>query len=143
MGRLIIAGSRGFEDKRGREVHLANLQKVTVKVQDALDEVFSGYYTTSPSNVEEVVSGGARGADRLGELWAYLHDISVTQFIPDWESLGKRAGMDRNRRMAEYAAARSNGMLVAFWDGESRGTKNMIEEAEKVGLYIKIVKVRV
>ena len=35
--------------------------------------------------------------------------------------------------MANYANA-----LIAFWDGKSRGTKNMIDLSKQLGLYLKI-----
>ena len=76
----------------------------------------------------QVVSGGARGIDVLGVKWAVDHNVSVRRFYPDWKKLGKRAGPERNRRMAEYAD-----FLVAIWDGKSRGTKNMIETMLKMG----------
>ena len=52
-------------------------------------------------------------------------------FPADWDKYGKRAGYLRNVQMAEYADA-----LLAFWDGESRGTKNMIDEALSRGLKV-------
>src|SRR5689334_17588586 len=72
--------------------------------------------------IEEVVSGGARGVDRVGEYWAMTHGISCLVFEADWEKYGKRAGPLRNAAMAKYADA-----LIAVWDGKSRGTANMIE----------------
>lgn len=103
--KVILAGSRGITDF------------------GILDQVVahSKYF------VSEVVSGGARGVDQLGEQWAKIYNHPVRQFLPDW-SLGKGAGHIRNKQMAEYADA-----LVAIWDGESRGTKNMIETMQKLG----------
>lgn len=80
----------------------------------------------------EVVSGGARGVDAHGEVWAERHDCEVTRIEPDWDEHGKAAGPIRNKEMADYAAP--NGMLIAIWDGESRGTKSMIDAALDVGL---------
>ncbi len=81
----------------------------------------------------EVVSGAAMGADMLGERWAKLHFIPVARFPANWDEHGKAAGPIRNRQMAEYADA-----LVAVWDGKSKGTKNMIDEATKRGLVVHI-----
>jgi hypothetical protein len=81
--------------------------------------------------ITEVVSGGARGVDRLGEQWAKESNIPIKQFIPDWDGLGKKAGHVRNREMGDYADA-----LIALWDGESKGTKGMIEYAQKKGLKV-------
>lgn len=104
--KVIIAGSRGFTNPN---IVVAAVVK-------------------SKFPVTEVVSGGARGIDRFGEMFAKANNIPIKQFIPDW-SKGRGAGLARNRDMAEYGEA-----LIAIWDGESRGTANMIREAEKRGL---------
>jgi len=88
-------------------------------------------------NISEVVSGGARGPDKLGEIWAEKANIPIKQFIPDWDGLGKCAGFQRNSEMAEYADA-----LIAVWDGKSNGTKDMIQKARKAKLKIFIYKPR-
>lgn len=110
--KVIIAGSRTFKNDE-------LLWKVMKEFKD----------------VSEVLCGGARGADERGQLWAYEHGIPVKMFIPDWDRFGKAAGMKRNIQMAEYADA-----LIAFWDGESPGTKNMIAEATKRGLNVTVIK---
>lgn len=84
-------------------------------------------------DITEVVSGGARGVDALGELWAARNGIPVRLFPADWDKHGKAAGPIRNREMAAYADA-----LIAIWDGKSLGTKNMIDEARKRGLRIHV-----
>lgn len=109
--RVIVAGSRDITD-------LAVVEQAIQK---------SGFHVT------ELVSGGAKGVDRLGETWAKERNIAVTVFKPDWKRYGRGAGPRRNAAMAEYADG-----LVAVWDGRSRGTKSMIEQAEKRGLAIHI-----
>ena len=82
-------------------------------------------------NVEEVISGTARGADRAGEDWALnlaQEDMPVIKFPADWDEYGKAAGHIRNKEMAEYADA-----LLLIWDGESRGSANMKKEMKKLG----------
>jgi hypothetical protein len=86
--------------------------------------------------ISEVVSGLAPGVDHSGEIWAADNEIPVMGFKADWNAHGKAAGPMRNRQMAQYAEA-----LVAVWDGKSRGTKNMIDEANKRGLRIYIHRV--
>jgi hypothetical protein len=81
----------------------------------------------------EVVSGTANGADKLGEHYAKLKDYPVKQFPADW-SLGKSAGYLRNADMADYAD-----VLIAFWDGESRGTQHMINLAKDKGLKVHVI----
>lgn len=81
--------------------------------------------------ITEVVSGGARGVDTLGEQYAKSFNIPMKRFPADWNQHGRSAGVIRNREMANYAQA-----LIAIWDGNSRGTKNMIDEASKKGLRV-------
>lgn len=116
--KVIIAGSRDFcseEHYRLLETEMDN-------------------YVLTFGLPDEIVSGAARGADRLGERYASENGIEITRFVPDWDRLGKRAGFLRNEDMAKYADT-----LVAFWDGESRGTKHMIEYAMKRGLDVFLV----
>lgn len=79
--------------------------------------------------ITEIVSGGAKGADALGETYAKSNNIPLHVFKANWDAHGKAAGPIRNREMAKYADA-----LIAFWDGVSRGTGNMITEATNAGL---------
>ena len=71
--------------------------------------------------ITEVVSGGARGVDHLGERFAQQNGIPLRIFPADWEKYGKAAGSIRNNQMALYAD-----VLLAVWDGDSRGTQDMI-----------------
>ena len=77
-----------------------------------------------PWTITTVISGGARGADKLGERWAYHNKVEIRKFIPDWDELGKKAGFIRNEKMADVAEC-----LVAFWNGSSSGTRHMINTA--------------
>lgn len=85
----------------------------------------------SKFEITEVIGGGAKGADELGMIWATNNDIKFTKFPADWNKNGNAAGPIRNRQMAGYGEA-----LIALWDGKSRGTKNMIEEATKKNLKV-------
>ena len=76
----------------------------------------------------------ARGADTLGEQYAKERGIPIRYFPADWQTLGKSAGYQRNVQMAQYADA-----LVAFWDGRSKGTKHMIDTAQRFKLDIRVV----
>lgn len=87
----------------------------------------------SDIEITEVVSGGARGVDKIGEKWANRRGLPVKVFNALWSEFGKRAGMIRNVKMAGYADA-----LIAIWDGESSGTKHMIEQAKKEGLVVEV-----
>ena len=120
--KLIIAGGRDFEDKILATTEFGNFEQ-QVWEQTGIERPFT-----------EIVSGGARGADRVGEFVAKFYNIPVKKFIPDWDGLGKRAGFVRNAEMGDYADA-----LLAFWDKKSRGTKQMIDYATKKGLLVKVV----
>ena len=78
-----------------------------------------------------MLSGTARGVDQAGEKWAVSRDIPVERYPADWTYYGKQAGYRRNEQMAEKAEA-----LIAVWDGSSRGTKHMIDTANKKGLKV-------
>lgn len=112
--RVIIAGSREIKDYE--------------EVKKAVDA--SGFHIT------EVVSGKARGVDRLGEDWADEHGIPVKPFPAKW-GRGMNAGNIRNGEMAEYAHA-----LIAIWDGESSGTEDMIKKAHAKNLYVYVRKIK-
>lgn len=114
--RVIVAGGRDFNDY--------SLMK------NKLD-----YYLNEISKIYDIVivSGTANGADKLGEKYASEHGYKVNRFPADW-SLGKKAGPMRNKEMSENADA-----CVVFWDNQSRGTKNMIDNAVKRKLPLRIV----
>lgn len=99
--RVIIAGSRSIND-------IGHINEAIQKSQ---------------FQIEEVVSGTCKGPDLLGEMWAWFSGIPIKQFPANWGIHGKKAGMLRNVEMAEYADA-----LIAVWDGESKGTANMIKQ---------------
>jgi hypothetical protein len=82
-----------------------------------------------------IISGTCRGADLLGEQYARENNLPVYRFPANWKKYGKTAGYLRNRKMAEKADA-----LVAFWDGKSRGTANMITLARGRQLQIRIIR---
>lgn len=84
---------------------------------------------TIKARVEVVVSGGATGADRCGEIWARRNKLPLKIFPADWKQYGKKAGPIRNMQMAEYADA------VALFPGGS-GTESMRTESLKRGLEI-------
>ena len=98
--KVIIAGSRT----------ILNYRQVCIAVK------------LSAFNITEVVSGVAKGPDKLGEQWAAEHNIPVKRFHADWNRLGRAAGPIRNQQMGEYADA-----AVIVWDGSSSGSKNMMD----------------
>ena len=87
-------------------------------------------------DITEVVSGGAKGVDRMGERYAKYYKIPLKRFPANWDKYGKSAGIIRNNDMAKYADA-----LIAIWDLKSKGTKHMIDIAMvfKLDILIHIV----
>lgn len=114
--KVIIAGTRTFTDYE--------------KLSAFCDKVLSNQKEV------EVVSGCSKGADLLGERYAKERGFSIKRFPADWNLYGKRAGPLRNSAMATYADA-----LIAFWDGQSRGTQNMINLANAGGLKVRICEI--
>lgn len=115
--RVIIAGTRTFTDY--------------TLLQRECNRLLSEKQRTH--NIV-VVSGTARGADTLGERYALERGFQLRRFPADWDKDGKKAGMLRNYRMADNADA-----LIAFWDGTSRGTANMIDIARKKNLPVRVI----
>lgn len=72
----------------------------------------------------EIVSGGARGADRLARKWAEDNGVTYKEYPAEWDHYGKRAGMVRNLEIVARADT-----VLAFWDGKSTGTKDTINKA--------------
>lgn len=123
--RVIIAGSRGFND-------FSKLHKSVSKI------LFDKTNDNSEIDKITIVSGTARGADKLGEQFAHVCGYDLARFPADWDVYGKSAGYRRNADMAKYASEQV-GMLITFWDGKSRGTKNMIHLANRYDLEVYIV----
>lgn len=83
--------------------------------------------------VTHIVSGGARGADSLGEYYAKYYGLEAIIFKPDW-SIGRHAGMLRNTKIIEEAE-----VILAIWDGASKGTHDSIKKAIKAGKPVMIL----
>ena len=125
--RVIIAGSRDFNDFPKLMNSSIEILTGISKKRDDLDRI-------------RIISGTARGADKLGEQYAKIAGYELSKFPADWDGLGKRAGYVRNAEMAKFAVEDdSYGVLIAFWDGQSRGTKHMIDLAKRYGLEIHVV----
>ena len=88
-----------------------------------------------PEGVEEIVSGGARGIDSCAREYARRNGIKLVEFLPDYNSYGRSAPILRNKDIVAYAD-----VVLAFWDGESRGTKFVIDYAKQLGKPVKIFK---
>lgn len=118
MTRVIICGGRDFDNKD--------------LLVESLDKILHSYKDV------EIVTGGAKGADTLGDNYAMAKAYPRKVFYANWKAFGKTAGYIRNGRMLEYAQEETP-VVVAFWDGKSRGTKHMIDIAKSGGATVHIV----
>lgn len=133
--KVIVAGSRHITD------------------YELVSQVISNTINKYDIQVTEIVSGCAGGVDALGEQWALENDIPVDPYPAEWDDVtapnalvktnkwdkeyNARAGFQRNELMA------NNGdILIAIWDGKSRGTKDMISRATKHGLLVYIYTIK-
>ena len=114
--RVVIAGCRN--DNNYQEAS----QYISLCLKDLVDE-----------NEIIIVSGGARGADKLGERYAKERGLKIEYYLPDWDKFGRAAGPIRNEQMAKVGD-----IVICFWDGVSRGTKTMIDYANKYNKLLRI-----
>ena len=105
--RLAIVGSRSFD----------NYDLLVEKIDRLFGDI----------NVHVVISGGAKGADSLAAKYAKDNWSNLIEYLPDWNKHGKSAGFIRNELIVKDCD-----WLLAFWDGESRGTKHSIDIARKL-----------
>jgi hypothetical protein len=120
--RVIIAGSRGL-----------------LPSADAIHNAFDRWHDDEGLIPGEIVSGNARGVDRAGEGWAAAVGLPIKRFPvtqQDWRTYGKSAGPRRNEEMSKYADA-----LLAFHDGVSRGTLDMIDRMQARKKPVRVVRV--
>ena len=121
--RMIVAGGRSFSNYEA----LAN--SIEAYLRDS--NIVYGQL--------EIVSGGCAGVDLLGERFANERGIAITRFPAQWKKYGRAAGIIRNQEMIDYTAdGTSRGILIAFWDGKSKGTGYTVKHSEKAGIEVKI-----
>lgn len=86
-----------------------------------------------PENTTEIVSGGAKGVDTSAREYALSHGIKLTEFLPEYTKYGRSAPLKRNITIIEYSD-----IVLAFWDGKSRGTKFVIDNCRKLGVEVRV-----
>ena len=86
-----------------------------------------------PENTTEIVSGGAKGVDTSARKYALAHGIKLTEFLPEYTRFGRSAPPKRNITIIEYSD-----IVIAFWDGKSRGTKFVIDNCRKLGVEVRV-----
>lgn len=136
--KILICGSRQFHDyEKLKEIADNHVSKIQYEKGLRISDF-------------ELVSGNANGADRLGERWAGSYGMNIKTFIPDWKNIdvpnanvkenayGKynaNAGHIRNQQMGDYAFENELGaFVIAFYKGESRGSKMMVRIIKKMGI---------
>lgn len=113
--KVIIAGSRDFNDM---DLLISKMDKILSNIKSTI----------------EIVSGGAKGADLLGEAYATLRGHELTVMEADWDKHGRSAGYKRNEQMAAYASH-----CVIFWDGKSKGSAHMYQIAKRKGMKLRLI----
>jgi|TARA_R100000501_G_C2627398_1_gene121346 hypothetical protein len=112
--KVAVVGSRHFTDYN--------------KLSSTIQEILSHYDFEHPQHLKvEFVSGGASGADQLCETYARNNGCSIKIFHANWSLYGKKAGPLRNQEIVNYAD-----IIIAFWDGRSRGTKSTLTIAKQL-----------
>lgn len=155
MLRMVIAGSRFFNDYNLFELEMIKILFELNKKYPQHNILFidreKKLFKINPSSLE-IISGMAKGADSLAVKFAHEHNLALKEFPADWNNLdvlpcriatnshgsyNALAGHNRNKDMAVYASSDDAfGVLVLFWDGKSKGSKNMKNQAIAFGLEI-------
>ena len=86
------------------------------------------------SGIACIISGGAKGADSLAKQYAQKFAIPIKVFKPDWKQYGRGAGVVRNRDIVSHAD-----VVIAFWDGVSKGTASSIKLAQEMNKMVHVV----
>lgn len=105
--------------------------KVAVIGSRGLSVTYLGRYL--PKNTTEIVSGGAKGVDTSAREYAKNNGIKLTEFLPEYTKYGRSAPLKRNITIIEYSD-----IVLAFWDGKSRGTKFVIDNCRKLGVEVRV-----
>lgn len=116
--KVIIAGGRDFNDYELLKEYMDSYLEKYIKLKYRII----------------IISGTARGADSLGERYAEERGFEIIRKPAQWDLYGKSAGYRRNAEMADIADS-----CVTFWDGKSRGTKHMIDLANKRKIFLRVV----
>ena len=88
-----------------------------------------------PEGVSEILSGGARGVDASAKEYAEAKGIPLREFLPEYERYGKAAPLQRNLALLAEAD-----LVLAFWDGRSRGTAFVIRECRRRGVPLRVIR---
>lgn len=129
--KVIVAGGRDFTDYQLLKSKLDRILSNKKKIQ-----IVSGACNTGKLTYNRPDGTAVCGADGLGEKYAAEKGHDVKYFPANWDKFGRSAGMIRNGEMADYTG--SEGGLIAFWDGKSKGTSDMIKQAKEKGMKVSV-----
>lgn len=110
---ILICGGRDYQDR----------------------ETFNAMLDGFVDLVEKVIEGGAQGADSLASEWAIINNKDHVKVPADWDNNGRAAGFIRNQKMINM----NPDLVIAFWDGKSKGTKDTISKAKTAKIKTLIV----
>lgn len=88
------------------------------------------------SENDTIISGGAKGIDTLAANYAKEKKINLIEFLPDYKKNGRAATFIRNREIVD-----NSNVVVAFWNGKSKGTKYTLDYARKKNKRIIVVSI--
>ena len=88
-----------------------------------------------PEGVSEILAGGARGVDASAKEYAEVKGIPLREFLPEYERYGRAAPLRRNLALLAEAD-----LVLAFWDGRSRGTAFVIRECRRRGVPHRVIR---
>jgi hypothetical protein len=117
INKLAVVGSRSFNSFNILEYYINELRK-------------------EYPDINLIISGGALGADKLGEHYAEKYNIDIQIYKPDWKTHGKVAALYRNTDIIS-----KSDIVIAFWDGKSKGTLDSINKAQNYGKIMWIVRI--
>lgn len=117
--KVLVCGSRGWG---------IDLTDAKQSVRRRLDQLLAG-------GEPQLILGGANGPDEFAREWAAHTDVDHLVLYPRWTQQGKQAGILRNLRMLDEQPD----LVIAFWDGTSRGTKHTIDEARRRGIPVEVI----
>lgn len=109
--------------------------KIAVIGSRKLPEFDLGPYL--PAGTTQIISGGAKGVDSIAAAYAQNHGIPLVEYRPDYQRYGRAAPLVRNRQIVD-----SCDMVLAFWDGVSRGTAYTVRYAKQKGVPCKLYRYR-
>jgi hypothetical protein len=121
---VIIAGGRDFNNYP--------------LLEEKVSEILSPYFKKEKKII--IRQGAAKGVDLLGKQFALKHNFLTQEYIANWSKFGKRAGLLRNKEMADGKVGDLPAdMLIVFWDGQSKGTKHMIDTMKERNKIVHVI----